>query len=331
MYNSQNFERFVVDETDNKDLSIDNMIFQVQNPSDNFENGLQLNYINYMMLYRKIIDGVVVIKGYIQWKQGMSNNEIKCAMGSIEDDMLSFEQTDMDPDDIYKIMNSMSVWIKIYGTKREVESTDKLRPIYTQIQLQIDNGDTRDTFIQDMPFLFNQHYKYIDDYLDLTKRTKIRTSLINWRNKITFRSRQVELEAVVKKQDDKTITWVCDYPGGSGKTTWAKCKFIDGNTLLLSNLDKKQVANAWDPYYHTLIIFDFTREESNGNTINYRTIKEIKSGITCNEKYRCGVRVTHKNPVIIVLANALPKKDKLNDPQLIIWGTPDDIPKDDIH
>lgn len=132
------------------------------------------------------------------------------------------------------------------------------------------------------------------------------------------------LEELQKEPDARTIIWVYDYFGNSGKTSLAKhlCLKYRDEVLYLSGgpanckfavtaflHDKKK--NKWVRNQRRLRIalFDYTRSQD--DKVSYQALEEIKNGIFCNTKYEC-MQVLYDCPHVVIFANFEPDVSKLS-------------------
>jgi len=119
---------------------------------------------------------------------------------------------------------------------------------------------------------------------------------------------QVKILDIIKEvPDNRTIHWIVDKQGLSGKTTFTKYLKIYHNAVecpAKSSDAFHRIAKLFDA--HTpidLCLFDFPR--SSMHFINYGTIEKIKDGNVCSGKYE-GSDCVFACPHVIVFANELP-------------------------
>lgn len=114
--------------------------------------------------------------------------------------------------------------------------------------------------------------------------------------------------------DDRTITWVVDEVGNTGKTKFCKhlVETTDG-TLYLSGRAKymkyaimQYVDQGKTP---NILLLDLSRSQE--DYVSYQGIEEIKNGIFFNTHYEAKM-ITYKEPHVVVFANFKPEKHKLS-------------------
>ena len=120
--------------------------------------------------------------------------------------------------------------------------------------------------------------------------------------------------------DDRTIRWIYDAKGGSGKTQF--CKYMQvkyesivcclaGNGkdmlhILSKDVEKKDVK---------IVMFMFTRSVE--ERVAYSVLESIKDGFVCSGKYD-SVRIMLNSPHVICLANFAPDRSKLSEDRLSV-------------
>lgn len=127
----------------------------------------------------------------------------------------------------------------------------------------------------------------------------------------------VLLEEVSGEPDDRTIRWVWDAAGCTGKTTFAKhlCITRPREVLFLSGkgADVKYgvqaVMSAPRPWAPKVCIFHFTRSVE--DYVSYEAIEAVKDGIFFSTKYESGM-VVFDTPHVICLANFPPDINKMS-------------------
>jgi len=124
------------------------------------------------------------------------------------------------------------------------------------------------------------------------------------------------------KPDNRTINWIYDLEGNTGKTSIAKhlCIKYPGQVLYMSGKasDIKYgvyqfVSNPKNDL--KICIFDFPRTTE--HYISYDAIESVKNGIFYNTKYECEMCIFNP-PHIWCMANFEPDYDKLSDDR---WNT----------
>lgn len=116
------------------------------------------------------------------------------------------------------------------------------------------------------------------------------------------------------KPDDRTVTWIYDPVGNTGKTKFCKhlCETRPGTLYL--NGGAKYMKYAITQYIDSggtpeVLLLDLSR--SIEGYVSYQGIEEIKNGIFFNTHYEAKM-VTYKEPHVVVLANFLPDFEKLS-------------------
>lgn len=121
------------------------------------------------------------------------------------------------------------------------------------------------------------------------------------------------LEILECDADDRTIHWVVDLVGNSGKTTLAKslclnrkdCIYITGKSS-----DMKYGISKWlEKNELGVVLIDLARSQE--CFVSYQGIEEVKNGIFYNTKYESGMCM-FDSPHVIVFANFEPEMGKLS-------------------
>lgn len=120
--------------------------------------------------------------------------------------------------------------------------------------------------------------------------------------------------------DDRTIIWVADPQGGTGKTYLATYMAKNTNTLVLTTTSSESASRTLKNHIDRkgapeAIVFDLARSTlvqsayRVGNNVNnaiYRTIETLKSQFITSTKYDSTVIEQKRSPGILVLSNSMP-------------------------
>lgn len=128
---------------------------------------------------------------------------------------------------------------------------------------------------------------------------------------------QIKLEEELKeKADNRTIRWIYDEEGNSGKTYFCKYMYDNYGSLYLTGkaADMKfMVCKWWLKHKKTakmpIIFIDLTR--STEMFVSYQGIEEIKNGIFMSSKFECEM-VRYNPPHVVIFSNFLPDYNKLS-------------------
>lgn len=118
------------------------------------------------------------------------------------------------------------------------------------------------------------------------------------------------------KPDDRTIIWIYDLVGNSGKTCFLKymvhtygCIFTTGGknadiiNLIFNEKDYMLSDNA-------IVMWNLPRTISK-EYISYQAIESIKDGLICNNKFECGSFCCN-SPHVVIFTNIYPKVESLS-------------------
>ena len=113
---------------------------------------------------------------------------------------------------------------------------------------------------------------------------------------------------LLKKPNDRTVQWVYDPLGNTGKTWFAKFLVVHENAIRFENAKSADIKYAYNG--QNIAIFDFCR--SLENQVNYEVIESVKNGIFLSTKYDSQMKV-FPIPHVCIFANFMPDLTKLSD------------------
>lgn len=116
----------------------------------------------------------------------------------------------------------------------------------------------------------------------------------------------------INEPDGRTCHWVFDEIGNSGKSAFCKYMYVKHNALVIQGGKLADIMNVIfnsDMEKINCVIIDIPR--NNKNKVSYSSIECILNGMITNTKYETGVKVFNP-PVVMVLSNFPPEKDKLS-------------------
>lgn len=128
---------------------------------------------------------------------------------------------------------------------------------------------------------------------------------------------QSEIKGIIdSKPDDRTILWVADLEGNSGKTTFCKSLLVDSGEhqkyayVSGKAIDVKHaVAQIVENHNLSCVFFDFVRSKE--EYVSYEAIEAVKNGIFFSSKYESKT-VVFNCPHLVVFANFYPDEEKLS-------------------
>lgn len=121
--------------------------------------------------------------------------------------------------------------------------------------------------------------------------------------------------AMEGEPDDRTILWVWDEPGCSGKTAFAKHLAITrpGRMLYVNGAGKDvyfAIAQALEKNTELdTVVFGYPRSKE--QYVSYAALESVKDGFFFSSKYESGM-VVFPCPHVLVLANFAPKRNELS-------------------
>ena len=115
---------------------------------------------------------------------------------------------------------------------------------------------------------------------------------------------------IANTKNDRTINWIFEEKGNTGKSKWCKYMIYHHNAIVIT---KGKYADIMNYVYNCkntkLIIIDLSR--SMGNHVSYAAIEDLKNGIIVNTKYETGQKLIIP-PTIIILSNKYPETENLS-------------------
>lgn len=156
----------------------------------------------------------------------------------------------------------------------------------------------------------------LEHHLVQLNRTRIRTiqpsEMYVWQRQL--------LTTLLELADDRSIIWIWEQVGNSGKS--AMCKYIcaNMNALICSGkaADIKHMIvkqHELSGRYPDIVIFDIPR--SNLQYVSYTGIEEIKNGCFASSKYEGGM-VLMNSPHVVCFANEPPQYAMLSEDRWIV-------------
>jgi len=153
------------------------------------------------------------------------------------------------------------------------------------------------------PELYLKHFTTLKRIHVESKRTELLPfpyPLRHWQQYVT---------RAVTNPNDRTVTWVYDSDGGSGKSTFAKWLATSPETFYIDGGKKEEILFLIKDDIKTLLI-DIPR--SGKDFVPYGLMETFKNGIWTTNKYE-GNRVIRTQPAaVVVLANFWPDISKLS-------------------
>lgn len=145
---------------------------------------------------------------------------------------------------------------------------------------------------------------------------------LTWTKGQRLRHWQAQLlgELDVKGHDDRSVFWVMDTKGGSGKTWFTKYMYNldpEGTAWLQNGKTHDLVKIIVDQAYCLkLVLFDLCR--SNEERINWDAIERIKNGMLMSTKYEVESTIVD-SPTVICFANFEPDLKKLSLDRWVVY------------
>lgn len=166
------------------------------------------------------------------------------------------------------------------------------------------DGASDQTLASNFPGLFARYPRFAGSIRRLEAEEARRRTKID-----IFRSwQQSLLVALEAAPDPRTVHWLWDRAGGTGKTTFSK-HLVDNMQAFYSNGGKHaDITYAYNG--EKIAIFDFVR--SSEEFVCYSVIEAIKNGILTISKYESQTRIFDP-PHVICFANFFPDCTKLSE------------------
>ncbi len=152
-----------------------------------------------------------------------------------------------------------------------------------------------------------------DDYLSF--KDKLHKKLLHKFDKIKWHPwQQIVLDIIKTKPNDRTINWVLDLEGNTGKSFLTKylcltkkCIIADGKKDNIFNQLKIMLDEENEP---EIIILDIPRHSK--EYLNYGVIEQLKNGLVYSGKYEGGMCI-FDNVHIFIMANFHPDLSKFTE------------------
>ena len=123
------------------------------------------------------------------------------------------------------------------------------------------------------------------------------------------------IDQQIKDKNDRSIVWIYDPQGNNGKSWFSKYVLTEyEDSLLVRNGRSMDIAYQYN--YNSIVIFDLVR--SSQDHVNYEIIEQIKDGIVNSTKYMSKMKITGTSPVVIVMSNQFPNREKMSDDRWLV-------------
>lgn len=129
---------------------------------------------------------------------------------------------------------------------------------------------------------------------------KLITKLYDWQQTI--------FDECLLEPDDRTINWIYEGEGNTGKTEFCKYMAIKRNATILGNGAFKDIAYAL-PANPIIVMFNITRDLE--ERINYAAIEACKDGLMFSAKYESGTKIFNR-PHIYIFSNFEPRTNSMS-------------------
>lgn len=156
----------------------------------------------------------------------------------------------------------------------------------------------------DGPWADNRHYMGED----------LNIELLPWQ-------KTIEKEIIETKANDRTINWIVNSEGCSGKSKLVKYMFHYHDCVYLSYSDARDALNLVSKFMHKkAYLFDLPRTKPTKHTKDdiYNVMEQIKNGMIMNTKYETNIHLMNP-PHVWVFANYAPNLMKLTKDRWKIW------------
>lgn len=161
-----------------------------------------------------------------------------------------------------------------------------------------------------------QYYKYAKEVY------KTINNKIEPQQNITLRPFQQKIIDIINQPaDDRTIYWVYDPEGNTGKTFLSKYLLTNYNAFYFRPAKGTDILYQYNN--QTIIILDIPRS-TDEQYINWGILEQLKDGITFSGKYEGKTLYRKENAHIIVMSNELPVSGTFSKDRIKII-TPDNI------
>lgn len=165
----------------------------------------------------------------------------------------------------------------------------------TEFMDAVKDGKKKRQLIEDHPAVFARYNKFANDYIQIVKEDNVEKitefePMYPWQQEI--------LDILAQPADPRTIVWVYDAWGNSGKTYLARY-LVDSKDAFYTNGGKgTDICYAFD--YEKIVIFDYVRDSV--DWVNYGVIEQLKNGVLTSNKYESKTK-RFETPHVLVFAN----------------------------
>jgi len=146
---------------------------------------------------------------------------------------------------------------------------------------------------------------WISNYYEVDEPLEIIMELTPW---------MLEIETFCKiRANPRVVNWYWEPIGGVGKSSFCKYLCHKYNAIYIDEGKKSDliniVYNVEKITSKSIIVIDIPR--TNGNSVSYKAIEQIKNGMICNTKYETGMKLFN-SPHVVIFSNFEPDLEKLS-------------------
>ncbi len=183
------------------------------------------------------------------------------------------------------------------------------RRVIETIQAKVGGATTHDLLTSEASFAPYMIYnKIIEKTVNEEKQVIIKKKILNDMRYSQFKEWQIQIMREVRgPTDPRTITWVYDQIGGSGKTYLSKYLLVTEDCIRFENGSSSDIKYAYGG--QRIVLFDLARSQE--QSVNFEVIESIKNGVFFSTKYESMQKI-FEVPHVVVFANWAPDMSKLS-------------------
>lgn len=194
-----------------------------------------------------------------------------------------------------------------YGDDSEIAEGKGQRSDLISIRDKIDKGEKEVKIWSEHFGSYTRYHKGFREYRMLRQQDEEQKKFIDENKDIDPYGWQLEAMDRINDQNKRTLLWIYDLKGKTGKTHFAKYLMSKYNVYYIRGGKHNDIAYAYN--YEQYIIFDYPRDKE--DFVIYSTIEMFKDGLVQSNKFNSHVKLTSSKKVL-VLSNWPPEKSKLS-------------------
>ncbi len=177
-----------------------------------------------------------------------------------------------------------------------------------EIRDMIKDGKTAQDIIEIHPGDWFRYNKSFEKYRRIVKKDLIMQEMKEEMVATELKPWQTKAVAKLMNQDNRTILWVVDPKGNTGKSYLSRWLTAIHGAFVITSGKTADIAYAYN--YEEIVVFDFSRQKE--DFVNYSVIEDFKNGRIFSPKYESET-IQFKSAKVIIFSNWEPDQSMLSE------------------